>query len=108
MKVSKTGSGSSVSKTGGAQKKYGSTQSSNTRKVESVDYVDSVELSDAAQAAAHTEQVEAVEQVQTTADGPMPDPYETSKKMLEKELKRVFKATYLTDGANDGKYFDHQ
>lgn len=98
MKVSKSGRGSSVSKTGGAQKSSASTQK-NTQKVERVDYVDSVELSHAAQAAAHTDQVEEVGPVETTADGPMPDPYETSRKMLEKELKRVFKATYLTDGA---------
>lgn len=107
MKVSKTGSGSSVSKTGGAQRKPASTQTP-YRKVESIDYVDSVELSSAAQAAAHAEQVEAVTAVETTADGPMPDPYETSKRMLEKELKQVFKATYLTDGASDDKYYDHQ
>ena len=107
MKVSKTGRGTSVSKTSSAQKKYGSAKS-DSRKVESVDYVDSVELSDAAQAAAHTDEVKAVEAVETTADGPMPDPYETSRKMLDKELKRVFKATYLTDGAKDEKYYDQQ
>ncbi|MBN2340628.1 MAG: hypothetical protein JXX29_23835 [Deltaproteobacteria bacterium] len=98
MKVSKSGSGSSVSKTGGAQKKSTAGQK-DTRKVERVDYVDSVELSDAAQAAAHADEVQEVQSVETTADGPMPDPYETSRKMLEKELKRVFKATYLTERA---------
>lgn len=97
MKVSKSGRGSSVSKAGGAQKKSSANKGDN-RKVDKADYVDSVELSDAAQAA-HIEKTEAVQVVQTTTDGPMPDPYETSRKMLEKELNRVFKATYLTDGA---------
>ncbi|MBN2528426.1 MAG: hypothetical protein JXR76_18705 [Deltaproteobacteria bacterium] len=106
MKVSKTGSSSSVKKTGGAQRKTG-VKSSEPRKVDSVDYVDSVQLSDAAQAASHADPVEATQSVETTVDGPMPDPYETSKKMLEKEMKRVFKATYLTEGAKDGEQYDH-
>jgi protein-tyrosine-phosphatase len=107
VKVSKTGSGSSVNKAGGARKNYGPSKSS-SRKVESADYVDSVELSDAAQQASGSDQVEAIQAAETTTDGPMPDPYETSRKMLEKELKRVFKATYLTDGAKNEKYYDQR
>jgi hypothetical protein len=107
VKVSKTGSGSSVKKAGGAQRNYGPSKNS-PQKAESTDYVDSVELSDAAQQASGADQVEAIQSIETTADGPMPDPYETSRKMLEKELKRVFKATYLTDGAKNEKYYDQR
>jgi len=57
---------------------------------------DVVNISLEAIAAAKIEAAQEVQQVEeTSVEGALPDPHETSRAMLEKELARVFRATYL-------------
>ncbi len=67
-----------------------------TKHVERRDVTDTVTLSEDALAVAATEPVAAV---QETGDGlgggPLPDPRETSRAILEKELASVFREIYL-------------
>ena len=89
MKISKVSSGS-VSKSA-----YGSKPSVDRKTVEPVEIADTVSLSPEAIAAAATDAAGRVDQVETDGDGMLPDPRETSRAMLRKELERVFGLIYL-------------
>ncbi len=94
MKVRKTSGAGMVGKTGYTPSKSSTTEISPT--ADSAEIADTVSISDEAIAAAsRAEAVDAVEAVSSGADGPLPDPHETSRAMLEKELARVFWAIYL-------------
>ncbi len=88
MKVRKTSTSTAVTKVGYARatdKKAGS------QDVEQVDVADTVNLSAEAIAAAKVESTDGVD----ASGEALPDAYETSRAMLEKELARVFREVYL-------------
>ncbi|MDD5308892.1 MAG: hypothetical protein PHU25_16375 [Deltaproteobacteria bacterium] len=60
-----------------------------------VDQVDVVSLSTTSVAAVQTAPVDAVQPVETSTEGPLPDPLQTSKAIIEKELEIIFHEIYL-------------
>jgi hypothetical protein len=93
LKISKTSGGGSVSKTGYGPKPPSTSE--RKQQVEPIEITDTVSLSPEAIAAAKAEAADQVEGLDGTFDGPLPDPRETSRAMLRKELERVFGLIYL-------------
>ena len=94
MKIRKTSGADTVRKSG--QVSRGGSSAERARAVDPSDVTDTVSLSEEAIAAARSDAVDGVNAVgMTEADGPMPDPHETSRAMLKKELERVFRLIYL-------------
>ena len=92
MKISKT-SGGTVSKSGYGPKP--SSQADRKQQPEPVEVTDTVSLSPEALAAAKVDAPEGVDGIDADGGGPLPDPRETSRAMLRKELERVFGLIYL-------------
>lgn len=93
MKIKKTGGVGSPRSTGKtAEKPAAAPQASDNRAPAEIE--DKVSLSVDALGPAKASAVKEVSE-QTQAEGPLPDPKKTAQKILEKELERVFRETYL-------------
>ena len=94
MKIKRTGQSSSPSQVQG--RRAGGVETEKTARVERKEVTDTVTLSEDALATAAAEPVNSVEATgQADAHGPLPDPRETSRAVLEKELASVFREIYL-------------
>jgi hypothetical protein len=93
VKVNKSSRGNTISRVKASSETGRSSEKE--KPFDNVSVEDTVSLSEEALAQSRVDAANQIEATDNGTSGALPDPYETSEKMLEKELKRVFKESYL-------------